>query len=142
MSASVPDRALVSDQAATRLDPSGFDPSRVFAEMDRYIDDVRAKGGTPGYFRVAEPLLRDLSSGTSRRASYRGIPFHSADEWSWGWMLWVERNMFFKWEAHFWQLSDSDGSPEGEKPQALSAQHDSAGPKGIAQTPASRNPNP
>jgi hypothetical protein len=32
--------------------------------------------------------------------------------------------------------SDSDGSPEGEKPQALSAQHDSAGPKDIAQTGA------
>ena len=26
---------------------------------------------------------------------------------------------------------DSDGSPQGEKPQALSAQHDSAGPKDI-----------
>jgi hypothetical protein len=31
---------------------------------------------------------------------------------------------------------DSDGSPEGEKPQALSAQHDSAGPTGIAQPPS------
>jgi hypothetical protein len=31
--ASVPDQALVSDQAAARLDPSGFDPSR---ERDPY----------------------------------------------------------------------------------------------------------
>lgn len=32
-----------------------------------------------------------------------------------------------------WVTRDSDRNPEGEKPQALSAEHDSAGPKDIAQ---------
>lgn len=31
-----------------------------------------------------------------------------------------------------WLASDSDRNPQGEKPQALSAEHGSAGPEGIA----------
>ncbi len=38
-----------------------------------------------------------------------------------------------RWGAD-WTLRDSDRNPEGEKPQALSAEHESAGPKDIANT--------
>ena len=73
---------------------SGFDPSRVFGEMDRYLEAAQAEGWRPVYFRVAESLIRELSPGTSRIVSYQGVPVLEADEWSWGWMLKVCRGRF------------------------------------------------
>lgn len=76
---------------------AGVDTVRVFAEMDRYLDEAKAEGFTLKYFRIAEPLLRELSSGTARLSAYRGVPIRCADEWAWGWMLRVSRLFDESW---------------------------------------------
>lgn len=133
--ASVSDRALVSDRAAARLAPSGFDPSRLKAAL--YDQASR------GIDEMAEMLRRQIVAEAAAIAQAAEYP------WAAGYLSgrtsqlhdWASR-LSALWSIHEGWFRDSDGSGEAGETRSGSTEGDSAGPKGIAQTPASRNPNP
>lgn len=103
------------------------DTASVFAEMDRYLEAAKVARQRPKFFRVADCLLRELSTGTARLASYRGVPIHQADEWAWGWMLRVGRGFEDQW----FEPCDRDASL-AEDAKRLSGEAVAARAEGIA----------
>ena len=101
------DRALVSDQAASRLDPSGFDPSRICGE---YVDRagrawlcLQRKRFDQGDLIVCEGVKGNFLYTACDRATFS----------AWG-----------------WHRSDSDGSGEAGETGTGSTEGDSAAPQG------------
>jgi hypothetical protein len=116
--ASVPEQALVCDQAAERLDPSGFDPSR---------EDCPLGCGWCGYecpaasTKIAETLYESDDRGLFCKHCGRSHILH-----------------FYTRGVGFMCSRDSDGSGVADETGTGSAEGDSAGPQGIANKP----PNP
>lgn len=117
------DQALVSDQARSGLDPSGVDPSRVRRvtfEVDtaKLFDTLHATNGdfAPLGVMVVGTLMCDPSFFDAVRMALCGVSI---------------------------VRSDSDGNPQGGDGTAPSRSDDSAGLKGIAQSPdlSSRDTN-
>jgi len=116
------DQALVSDQAASRLAPSGFDPSRM-TDTDWHVmaQDVANWWTAPSdravaYQAAAEAIkpLRLILEAWDRNETLNCI--------NWG-----------PCSRNDSRMCDSDGSPKGGDGEAGSV-HDSADPKGIAST--------
>lgn len=70
--ASVPDQALVSDQAPAGLDPSGFDPSRGMTDdevLDFISDNLKLESWFEG--RTLTAMVRDEITGSDRFVKLR-----------------------------------------------------------------------
>jgi len=153
------DRALVSDQAAPRLAPSGFDPSRVYRSQGYAMatfDQGRDADGAPlhevwgfadedsgsegdGYLELRiHEIVETQKSGTL--AVYYRQWFAPDGEPAFGMQPKRRVGSLASVKALINRRKmtprDSDGSGEADKTGTGLAEGDSAGPKDIAQGPA------
>lgn len=116
---------------------SGFDPSREAGTLTgpqaAALRAFCSRTNSPwGYYASDLGVSGAACAALSRRGLLLGGLFAG------------DRTHAYRWTGKgaevFRALSDSDGSPEGEKPQALSAQHDRAGPSGHRPTSSDADP--
>jgi hypothetical protein len=104
------------------LGPAGFDPSRG-AELAARLRDFEEMAGSWDEVSAAANVVEcalpsQMSAAIARLIAARRV------------MDATMRQVGLRLVRRPLAGCDSDGSPKGEKPQALSAQHDSAGPQG------------
>jgi hypothetical protein len=146
MGASVPDQALVSDQAAARLDPPGFDPSR--DELPNDLDRERYEGKPRHLARDEKAALELFVDVIKLRLSempdselsavVRGcLNVSPINCWCWTYAF---ADVVYPFAAEeIERRRDSDGSGEAGETGTGSTEGDSAGRNGIAQ-PSSPSP--
>ena len=122
------DRVLVSDQAASRLDPSGFDPSR-YEGKPRYLPKPESRLLRALIDAVEErmALMTDREQTDLLCACLNVSPINCA------WDEYHMAELIYHSLSHDVANCDSDGSGEADKTGTGLAEGDSAGPTGIAQ---------
>lgn len=60
------------------------------AKMSEYLELARAEGEVPHHWAISPNALEQISGNGVRRQHVLGLPIIVHDEWSWGWMLYVE----------------------------------------------------
>jgi len=147
------DRALVSDQAASRLAPSGFDPSRdledayqVVGEMLQYFDNHKLATWAPiaaiiqqqrmlgrkETLRVLVNIVDALDLAANRLSLHAVNAIASGDKRAGEYSSWADepRSLLRTLPANF---RDRDRSGEADETQRGSAEGKSPGRNGIAQ---------